>query len=256
MLIVIILIQYLFIIFLWWPFCATSWIRPCKEWMFGSRIGIMNRFKKGCTAEKFWPHLMAKNAQCVIIYFCLSWWSNTIARALINPGSSALFVLEPLAQHCPRGFTALLTRFRMFPGVWHWGQQGESWVEAYLLRKKAKDLLHRIPVALIWEHLFDLQQADSDFRNQAHIDLLLRAEVLTSILRDSRQTRPWNTSYSINIGFGWVLFGTIEVSNVVVVPVTLEQDVNWELTGTRHCYEAVPTADKNKDLQYSQQSGG
>ena len=64
-------------------------------------------------------------------------------------------------------------------------------VEAYVLKKITKDLpLEPIPVALKWDHLSDLKLADPDFRTPARIDLLLGAEVFTSILRDGRRTGP------------------------------------------------------------------
>ena len=64
-------------------------------------------------------------------------------------------------------------------------------VEAYVLKKIAKDLpLHPIPCALKWDHLSDLKLADFDFRTPPRIDLLLGAEVITSILYDGRRTGP------------------------------------------------------------------
>ena len=55
-------------------------------------------------------------------------------------------------------------------------------VEAFMLKKITKDLpLHPIPVALKWDHLVDLELADLHFRTPARIDLLLGAEVFTSI---------------------------------------------------------------------------
>ena len=66
-------------------------------------------------------------------------------------------------------------------------------VEAYVLKKITKDLhvpLESIPAALKWDHLLDLKLADPDFRTPARIDLLLGAEVFTSILRDGRRTGP------------------------------------------------------------------
>ena len=59
------------------------------------------------------------------------------------------------------------------------------------VKKFTKDLpLHPIPVSVKWDHLSDIRLEESDFRTPAHIDLLLGAEVFTSILHDGRQTGP------------------------------------------------------------------
>ena len=107
-------------------------------------------------------------------------------------------------------------------------------VEAYVLKKTTKDLLlHTILVALKWDHLSDLMQADSDFRTPARIYLLLVAEVhtvFTSILCDGRWTDPQGTPSTTNTCFEWVLFGKIEGIDVVdVANLTLEQDVMRDL---------------------------
>ena len=76
-------------------------------------------------------------------------------------------------------------------------------VEVFVLKKKTKDLtLHPILAALKWDHLSDLNLADSDFRTLACIDWLLGAEVFTSILLDGLQTGPRGTPYAINTCFG------------------------------------------------------
>ena len=90
----------------------------------------------------------------------------------------------------------------MVPGVWHKGQcregRGRS-VYMFVLEKKAKDLsLHPILVALKWDHLLDLKLADSDFRTLARMDLLLGAEVFTSILHDEQRTGPLGTPSASN----------------------------------------------------------
>ena len=190
--------------------------------------------------------------------------SSTIARALIDPGSSASFVHERLAQllRLPRknknatieGVAGASTRTR--GSVWFQvsGVEDDSekvGVEAYVLKKITKDLpLNPIPVTLKWDHLTDLKLADPDFRTPARIDLLLGAEVFTSVLRDGRRTGPRGTPSAINTCFGWVLFGKIGESDVVdVANLTLEQTVYTDLTSSRRSYAAVITADRNKDLQ-------
>ena len=190
--------------------------------------------------------------------------SSTIARALIDPGSSASFVHERLAQHLrlPRksknafiqGVAGSTTRTR--GSVWFQvsGVEDDSekvGVDAYVLRKITRDLpIEPIPAALKWEHLTDLKLADPDFRTPARIDLLLGAEVFTSILRDGRRTGPRGTPSALNTCFGWVLFGKIGRSDVVdVANHTMEQLVCTNVSETRRSYAAVLTADKNSDLR-------
>ena len=124
-----------------------------------------------------------------------------------------------------------------------------------MLKKITKDLpLHPVLVALKWDHLSNLKLADSDFKAPAHIDLLLGAEVFTSILRDGWQTGPQGTPSAINTCFGRVLFGKIEDRDVVdVANFTLEQDIMRELMGTRHSYAAIITINKKKELRYLRQ---
>ena len=190
--------------------------------------------------------------------------SSTIARALIDPGSSASFVHERLAQHLrlPRksknafiqGVAGSTTRTR--GSVWFQvsGVEDDSekvGVEAFVLKKITRDLpIEPILAALKWEHLTDLKLADPDFRTPARIDLLLGAEVFTSILRDGRRTGPRGTPSALNTCFGWGLFGKIGRSDVVdVANHTMEQLVCTDASETRRCYAAVLTADKNSDLR-------
>ena len=127
-------------------------------------------------------------------------------------------------------------------------------VEAYILKRITEDLpLHPILVALKWDHLTDLKLADSNFRTSARIDMLLGAEVFTSIFCDSRRTGPEGTPSTINTCFGWVLFGNIlgsDVVNVVKFTLRLEQDELRELSGSRRTYAAILIADEEKDLWY------
>ena len=142
----------------------------------------------------------------------------------------------------------------MVPGLWRWGRCRENRVEAYVLKKVTKDLpLHPIPLALKWDHLSDLELADPEFRTPARIDLLLGAEVFTSIVCDGRRTGPRGTPSAINTCLGWVLFGKIQDSDVHVDVAnhTLEQGELKYMTGSRRSYAAVLTADKEKDLRRS-----
>ena len=108
--------------------------------------------------------------------------SSTIARTLIDPNSSAWFVHEQLVQHL------LLPRQNKECNNWRscWASTstgGSVWfrvsgieddaekvvVEAYMLRKITKDLLHPIQVEIKWDHLTNPKLADSDFRTLACI---------------------------------------------------------------------------------------
>ena len=131
-------------------------------------------------------------------------------------------------------------------------------VEAYVLKKVTKDLpLHPIPIALKWDHLSDLELADPEFRTPAWVDLLLGAEVFTSILHDGRRTGPRGTPSAINTCFGWVLFGKINNSDVVdVANNTLEQDESKYFTGSGRSYAAVVAAGKKNDLRHSRRRNG
>ena len=185
--------------------------------------------------------------------------SSTIARALIDPGSSTSFVHERIAQllRLPRtkknvtvegvGGTSTPTRGSVWFQVSGIEDGAEKiGVEAYVLKKVTKDLpLHPIPLALKWDHLSDLELADPEFRTPARIDLLLGAEVFASILRDGRRTGARGTPSAINTCLGWVLLGKINDSDVVdVANYTLEQDELKYLSGSGRSYAAVLTANK------------
>ena len=103
--------------------------------------------------------------------------SSTIARALIDPGSSALFVHKRLARHLRlpcrnknaivEGVAGASTRTQ--GSIWFQvsGVEDDAekvGVEAYVLKQITKDLpLHPILVVLKWDHLSDLKLADFDF---------------------------------------------------------------------------------------------
>ena len=126
--------------------------------------------------------------------------SSTIARALIDQGSSTSLVHERIAQLLllPRtkknvlvegvGGTSTPTRGSVWFQVSGIQDGAEKiGVEAYVLKKVTKGLpLHPISIALKWDHLSGLELADPEFRTPARIDLLLGAEVFASILRDGR----------------------------------------------------------------------
>ena len=192
--------------------------------------------------------------------------SSTIARPLIDPGSSTCFVHERIAQHLrlPHskknvmvegvGETTTPTRASVWFQVSGVEDDAEKiGVEAYILNKITKDLpLHPIPLALKWDHLSDLKLADPEFRTPARIDLLLGTEVFTSILRDAQRTGPRGTPSVINTCLGWVLFGKMQDRDVVdVANHTLEQNELKYVTGSRRSYVAAVTADKKNDLRHT-----
>ena len=190
--------------------------------------------------------------------------SSTIARALIDPGSSCSFVHERLAQHLRLkrnkknifvqgiGGTTTKTRGSVWFQVSGMDDEAEKiGVEAYVLNKITKDLpLEPIPLALKWEHLSDLKLADPEFRTPARVDLLLGAEVFSSILRDGRRTGPPGTPSAINTSFGWVLFGKIKGSDIVdVANHTLEEDVLKDIDEFAFSYMGI--VNKKKDFRRS-----
>ena len=126
-------------------------------------------------------------------------------------------------------------------------------VEAYVLNKITNDLpLEPIPLALKWEHLSDLKLADPEFRTPGRVDLLLGADVFTSILRDGRRTGPRGTPSALNTCFGWVLFGRIGDSDVVdVANHTLEEDVLKDITEFAYSYTGTVITNKEKDFHRS-----
>ena len=197
--------------------------------------------------------------------------SSTIARALIDPGSSTSFVHERIAQllRLPRTKKNVLvegvggTSTRTRGSVWFQVSGVEDGaekigVEAYVLKKVTRDLpLHPIPIALKWDHLSNLELADPEFRTPAQIDLLLGAEVFASILRDGRRTGPRGTPSAINTCLGWVLFGKISDSDIVdVANNTLEQEEAKYFTGSGRSYAAVARAGKKNDLRRPRRRNG
>ena len=168
--------------------------------------------------------------------------SSTIGRALIDPGSSASFVHEQVAQHLRLPSSNKNARVEGAAGastptwssIWFQvssveGDAEKVGVEAYVMNRVTKDLpLHPIMVAVKWNHLSDLKLVDSNFRSLACVDLVLGAEIFTSIPCDVRWIGPGGTPSAINTCFGWMLFGKIQGSDVVdVANLILEQDILW-----------------------------
>ena len=127
-------------------------------------------------------------------------------------------------------------------------------VEAFVLKRIMKDLpLHPIPLALKWEHLRDLKLVDPDFRTLASTDLLLGAEVFTSILYDGRQIGPQGTPSTISTCIGWVLFGKIQGNDVIdITNLTLECELLKDIAVLTRSYTSILTAEKKKDVCYPQ----
>ena len=195
--------------------------------------------------------------------------SSTIARALIDPGSSASYVTERLAQllRMPRtrrnalvdGIADSTTRTR---GSVHFQVSGMNddsekvRVQAYVLKNICKSLpLHPILPSLKWEHISDLELADPEFRFPSRVDILLGAEVFVEILRDGRRKGPPGTPSALNTCFGWVVFGKVFGSDRDVVEeanLTMERQVYIEekdIVDTRHCFMSMVTTDKDYDFR-------
>ena len=93
------------------------------------------------------------------------------------------------------------------------------------------------------------------FKTPVCIDLLLGAEVFTSILRDGRLTGPRGKPSAINTCFGCK--GALckikhDCDIVDVANYTLEQEVLKNMTGSRRSNAAVFSADKGKDFRRPQ----
>ena len=130
--------------------------------------------------------------------------SSTIARALIDPGSSALFVHERIAQHLRLSHSSKNVSVEGVAGT-SMCTPGSAWfqvsavedvavkigVVSYILEMITKDLpLHPILVVLKWHHISGLELADSCLRTPACIDLLLGGEIFMNIVHHGRGTGP------------------------------------------------------------------
>ena len=82
------------------------------------------------------------------------------------------------------------------------------------------------------------------------------AEVITSIVRDSRRTGPRGTPSAINTCLGRVLFRKIQDSDVVMSLITPRTDELKYMTGSGRSHAAVLTADKKHDLRLPQRGNG
>ena len=69
--------------------------------------------------------------------------------------------------------------------------------------------MHSVKVGQIWTHLSGLYLTDPNFPSPGRIDLLLNADIISSVLRNGWWTGPPISPVAIEIFFGWVLSGSV-----------------------------------------------
>ena len=194
--------------------------------------------------------------------------SSTIARALIDPGSSTSFVHERIAQHLRLSRSKKNVMVEGVGGITT-PTRGSVWfqvsgieddaekigVEAYVLKKVTKDLpLHPIPLALKWDHISDLELADPEFRTW-HASIYcwgLRSSPVFSVTAGGLD--PEARHPQLILALDGCCFGKIQDSDVVdIANYTLEQDELKYMTGSGRSYAAVLTADEKNDLRRPRQ---
>ena len=149
-----------------------------------------------------------------------------IARALLDPASSASFVTERVAQHLKLrkqrqeitingiGDTQCSTRSNAVVNINIASTQNSSTldnVQAIVLPSLTK----RLPITSLpkgyWPHLSSLRLADPEFNVSKPIDVLLGVDVYHDILRTGLILGPKGTPAAQETMFGWVLFGNTNI---------------------------------------------
>ena len=158
--------------------------------------------------------------------------SNTIARGLIDTGSSTSYISERLVQRLRlrrrkkstvvegvTGSTVARTRGSVDFYISNAGDTSDSpeffYVRGHVLSKICNDLpQHPILPDLHWDHLSDLELADPEFKTPSCIDVLLGSEVFQQILGEGRRNGPPGTPSAIETMLGWVVFGKVKGGDV------------------------------------------
>ena len=144
-----------------------------------------------------------------------------IARALLDPASTASFITERAAQHLKLrrekqeisvsgiGGTQCLTQSHAVVNVNLKSVQNSMSlhsVQAIVLSSLTKHL----PITSVpkgdWPHLSSLELADPEFNVSKPIDVLLDVDVYQNILKPGLIHGPKGTPAAQNTIFGWVLF--------------------------------------------------
>ena len=153
--------------------------------------------------------------------------STVNARALLDSGSTVLFVSERLAQalRLPRsqqqatiyGVAGLAHRssvqsigtFVISPTN---STHKEISVTAVIVPRVTSNLpLKSMQLDTKWKHLSDIQFADPDFGSPGKIDLLLGVDIFISVMLNGRRFGPPGSPTALETEFGWVLAGGIGV---------------------------------------------
>lgn len=150
------------------------------------------------------------------------------ARALLDSGSTASFVLERLFQSLSLARSRQSTKLHGIAGLTHSSpiQAIASFdispvhdttrklsLTAVIVPKITCDLpLHPIPCVIQWKHLTGLRLADPHFNCPGKVDLVLGVEIFTEVLRQGRQTGPPGLPVIIETEFGWVIAGKLDSS--------------------------------------------
>ena len=152
--------------------------------------------------------------------------STTRARALLDSASSTSFISEHLAQHMRlhrrREFAQIagiggVSQPSLSQSVVRLGVTHPTCVEqvidvdAVVLPRVTSDLpLCPIPFDSNWRHLSGLRLADPDFGSPGSIDLLLGADVFSTVVLHGRRLGPTGSPSAFETRFGWVLTGAVD----------------------------------------------
>lgn len=103
-----------------------------------------------------------------------------------------------------------------------WGPSQVFELEAFVLPKITCDLPLR-PVSLDanWHHLSGVKLADPDFGTPGCIDLLIGADLFSSVVLNGRRQGPRGTPSAFETAFGWVLSGNVDGGHSTPHVVTL-----------------------------------
>lgn len=146
-----------------------------------------------------------------------------VARALLDPASTACFVTERIAQqlmlrsqkrqfningigetHCPNQSNTV-TDINLNS---MWNKSSVNHVQAIVLPSLTK----RLPITSLqngyWPHLSSLELADPRYNQSKTIDVLLGVDVYQDIFKPGLILGPRETPAAQESIFGWVLFGS------------------------------------------------
>ena len=166
---------------------------------------------------------------------------QTVARALLDPASTASFVTERLVQHlklCKQrheitlngiGGTQCSTQSNAVVNINLTSTQSSSTlanVQAIVLPSLTKCL----PITTLprgyWPHLTSLKLADPEFNVSKSIDILLGVDVYHDILKPGLILGPKGPPAAQETVFGWVLFGNTNIGQSPTEVTTLHASIS------------------------------